>query len=389
MSKDQPVRVDNRPLAERLRLYGCTEIICLDQPLPDPAQLEYLDLLPRRGTGPVAAVAEHQGTALLYLVDACGDGVADGGMIGNIQRQLANRSDPAWLGVVRPGSLEIHPIGFHERGSTAAIHTVREGDATAPMFFQSLVQGSFAHNNRLRGTDYVFKKIFGLLTQTTDEFVPAKGKPKLQPLDVLSMAGRALFFRFLIDRSIVLANECGDICAAAKDLKDTFSNAKKAAQTSAWLDSTFNGDFMRLIDERIPADDRPAREKAYLAFFQDAHQKTDGNIFIHLEAILRGWHAVGGDFQPDLDWGDLDFAHIPVGVLSQVYESFSHRADAHTARKTSVHYTPRSIAGLMVEQAFAAVKDPAAAHILDASSGAGIFLVLAFRRLVRESGRTV
>ena len=38
----------------------------------------------------------------------------------------------------------------------------------------------------------------------------------------------------------------------------------------------------------------------------------------------------------------------------------------------------------MVEQAFAAVKDPAAAHILDSSCGAGIFLVLAFRRLVRE-----
>ena len=38
----------------------------------------------------------------------------------------------------------------------------------------------------------------------------------------------------------------------------------------------------------------------------------------------------------------------------------------------------------MVEQSFAAVKDPASARILDASCGAGIFLVLSFRRLVRE-----
>jgi len=45
---------------------------------------------------------------------------------------------------------------------------------------------------------------------------------------------------------------------------------------------------------------------------------------------------------------------------------------------------PRSVAGLMVEQSFAAVKHPAAAQVLDASCGAGIFLVLAFRRLVRE-----
>jgi len=386
MSKNQPVEVEDRPLAERLRPYGCPEIIPLDRPLFKPAQLEYLDLLPRQGKGDVAAVAEHQGTALLYLVDAPGDEVADAKIIGGIKRRLANRSDPAWLGVVRTGSLEIHPIGFHENDSTIAIHTVRETDTTAPMFFQSLVHGSFAYTNQLRGTDYVFKKIFSLLTQTTDEFVPLDGEPILRPLDVLSMAGRALFFRFLIDRHIVLEAECGDICAAAKnlDLKDAFSSPRKSAQTSAWLDSTFNGDFMRLIDERIPADDRPAREKAYFDFFQDAHQKTNGAIFNHLNAILRGWRAVGGDFQPELDWGELDFAHIPVGVLSQVYESFSHRADSRTARKTSVHYTPRSIAGLMIEQAFAAVKDPSAAHILDSSCGAGIFLVLAFRRLVRE-----
>ncbi|HMJ63773.1 MAG TPA: N-6 DNA methylase [Candidatus Binatia bacterium] len=71
-------------------------------------------------------------------------------------------------------------------------------------------------------------------------------------------------------------------------------------------------------------------------------------------------------------------------MLSQVYESFSHRADPRTARDTSVHYTPRTIAGLMVGQAFAAVKHKAAAQVLDPSCGAGIFLVLAFRRLVRE-----
>ena len=239
MSKNQPIEGDDRPLAERLRLYGCPEVIRLDQPLSDPAQIEYLDLLPRRDNGLLTAVAEHQGTALLYLVDAPGDGGIDAKLIADIQRRLANRSDPAWLGVVRPGSLEIHPIGFHEDASTAAIHTVYENDATAPMFFQSLVQGSFAYNSRLRGTDYVFKKIFSLLTQTTDQFVPVNGKRRLQPLDVLSMAGRALFFRFLIDREIVRDPECGDICAAAKNLRDTFSSAKKAAQTSAWLDHDF------------------------------------------------------------------------------------------------------------------------------------------------------
>jgi hypothetical protein len=386
MNTTNPNMVEDRPFADRLRAYGCTSVIRLDEKLSAPVQLDYLDLLPKQSNHAPAltAVAEHQGTALLYLVDASGDVKSDATSLAAVRRRLANRSDPAWLGVLRPGSLEIFPIGFHEAADTGPVKTIDERSPTAPLFFQSLVHGTFEENHRLRGTDYVFHKIFDLLTQTTDAFVPKEGKGRLDALEVLSMAGRALFFRFLIDRRIVLENERDDICSAANELKDAFSTAEKAAQTSAWLDATFNGDFLPLIDESIPADRRDAREAAYLHFFKRTEHLAGKKIFTHLQAILHGWSAVGETVQTELDWGDLDFAHIPVGVLSQVYESFSHRADPRTARDTSVHYTPRAIAGLMVEEAFAATKDKAGAKVLDSSCGAGIFLVLAFRRLVRE-----
>jgi hypothetical protein len=384
-----PANVNTRPLAQRLAAYGCTEFIRLDEKLTRPEQLDYLDLLPKQSNHvPVlTAVAEHQGAALLFLVDATSDVKSDTASLAAVRRQLANRSDPAWLGVVRPGSLEIFPIGFHEAADPRPVSVIEERSATAPLFFQNLVHGTFEENSQLRGTDYVFQKIFELLTRTTNEFVPKEGKSRLDALAVLSMAGRGLFFRFLIDRRIVIADELygrDGICRTATDLKDAFSTADKAAQTSAWLDHTFNGDFLPLINEAIPADDRPAREAEYLRFYQRTEHLVGRGIFTHLEAILRGWRGSGSSFQPELDWGDLDFAHIPVGVLSQVYESFSHRADPRTARDTSVHYTPRTIAGLMVEEAFAATEDKAGAKVLDSSCGAGIFLVLAFRRLVRE-----
>lgn len=385
-----------RAFEKRAADYGCTELIRLDEKLSDPSQLDYLGLLPTRvnQTASITAVAEHQGTALLYLVDGCGDARSDANTLAALQRQLANRSDPAWLGIVRLGSLEIYPIGFHESVDSQPVKTIEKQDANAPLFFQSLVHGTFEENNRLRGTDYVYKKIFDLLTQTTNAFVLADGTGKIDALEVLSMAGRALFFRFLIDRRIVLPSEVSGsegICPAATELNDAFSSAEKAAQTSAWLDATFNGDFLPLIDESIPYDNRAKREKAYLAFFKKTEQLAGAGIFAHLHAILRGWHAVGDAFQMEfdwdeleVDWGDLDFAHIPVGVLSQVYESFSHRADPRTATDTSVHYTPRTIASLMVDEAFAAVKKPSEVKVLDSACGAGIFLVLAFRRLVRE-----
>lgn len=391
-----PSSVAPRSFEKRAADYGCTELIRLDEKLSKPSQLDYLDLLPTRvnQTAAITAVAEHQGTALLYLVDGCGDAAADAKTFSDLQRRLANRSDPAWLGIIQLGSLEIYPIGFHESAEQKPITTIEQNDANAPLFFQSLAHGTFIENKRLRGTDYVYKKIFNLLTQTTNAFVPSDGKGEIDALEVLSMAGRALFFRFLIDRRIVLPNEVDGpegICPAATDLKDAFSSAEKAAQTSSWLDATFNGDFLPLIDESIPNAFRAKRESAYLSFFKKTEQRVGVRIFAHLNAILRGWRGANDTFQMEfdwdeleVDWGDLDFAHIPVGVLSQVYESFSHRADRRTATDTSVHYTPRTIASLMVDEAFAAVKKPGEAKVLDSACGAGIFLVLSFRRLVRE-----
>src|SRR5258706_1831289 len=264
----------NPPLEKRVEAYGCTEIIRLDEKLSRPEQLDYLDLLPRQSNHAplVSAVAEHQGVALLYLVEE-GSGVrSDARSLAALCRQLANRSDPAWLGVVKSGSLEIFPIGFHGADEARPIKTIEEKNGSSPLFFQSLVHGTFEESNRLPGTDYVYRKIFELLTQTIDAFVPKKGRAKIDPLEVLSMAGRALFFRFLIDRRIVFDSEAAEVCPDASGLKDAFSSPKKAAQTSAWLDATFNGDFLQLIDESIPADDRAAREKAYLRFYRNLEQ---------------------------------------------------------------------------------------------------------------------
>src|SRR5690606_16901816 len=80
----------------------------------------------------------------------------------------------------------------------------------------------------------------------------------------------------------------------------------------------------------------------------------------------------------------LNFAHIPVGLLSQVYEQLSWKWDDHNARTTSVHYTPRNIAATLVGEAFDALSNAASARVLDPACGAGVFLVIAFRRLYRE-----
>jgi hypothetical protein len=140
--------------------------------------------------------------------------------------------------------------------------------------------------------------------------------------------------------------------------------------TCRWLDETFNGDMLPLSGD-------------YTSVFSQANKQAEGKLFLHLQAILEGWkHAGKQAFQLQIDWGDLDFAHIPIGVLSQVYENFSKIWDSQQREQTSTYYTPKNIARYLVDDAFEGVTEKKDARILDPSCGAGIFLVLAFRKLV-------
>lgn len=373
----------SKSLDEVMSAWGCPKLIPLDQKFQHPEQVDYLDLLPKKngehGAG-LHGVAAHRSAALLYVVDASRGRKPTEAAIKDMRRTLANRSDSAWLGIVQAGTLTLYPVGFGD--VLPAAKTLNDKAPDAPLFYQSLVQGTFDAPVKPQASDHVYQEIKKLLTLTTEAFV---GNAQVQPLQVLSMAGRALFFRFLIDRRIVRPEELADICPAAhadgQTLRDVFSNPERAAETSSWLDETFNGDFLPLIADTLKGSERL---DAYRRFYRSAGKATEKAIFNHLEAILKGWEQVEGT-QLVFDWHRLNFAHIPVGVLSEVYEHFSHQVDSRLSRDTSVHYTPRFIAHFMVEEAFASLpEDKSLARVLDPASGAGIFLVLAFRRLFRE-----
>jgi hypothetical protein len=386
-----PVQPTPSFLERECRKYGCPPLIALDGE-PGPAQLSYLDLLRARRAARSKtrvlpdAVAEFQGRPLLYLVDGSAK-TAPGLQLRDLQQLLANRGEHAWVAVVQPGQMTVYPINLDPvqlEGAAAEIMTV--ADPRSPLFFQSLASSADFVAGMPAEADYVFEKIHALLKGASAELTGSEGRP-LKPLEVLSTTGRALFFRFLHDRDIVRTGDLADICPQAKsgDLLDVFSDAAKAATTSAWLDETFNGDLLPLVDGVNPQTSRTQRRKQYLAFYEAAGNATGGRVFAHLEAILRGWDSVGAsNFQYTIDWNDLNFAHIPVGVLSQVYETFSHQWDTPHAVETSVHYTPRKIAQLVVTESLAGVQQPAKAHVLDAACGGGMFLVIALRELVRH-----
>ena len=385
-----PVQPAPSFLEKECRKYGFPPLIALDGE-PGPAQLSYLDLLRARRAAKSKtrvlpeAVAEFQGRPLLYLVDGSTK-AAPAPQLRELQQLLANRGEHAWVAVVQQGQMTVYPINLDPvQLDSASPEIITVADPRSPLFFQSLASSAYSGAGMPAEADYVFERIHALLKRASAELTGSEGKP-LKPLEVLSITGRALFFRFLHDRGIIRVSDLADICPHAKsgDLLDVFSDAAKAAATSAWLDETFNGDLLPLVDGVNTQTSRSRRRKEYLAFYESAGEATGHLVFRHLEAILRGWDVVGSTIQYTIDWNDLDFAHIPVGVLSQVYETFSHQWDTPNAVETSVHYTPRKIAEIVVSESLAGVPQPANAHVLDAACGGGVFLVIALRELVRQ-----
>ncbi|MDD3275453.1 MAG: N-6 DNA methylase [Kiritimatiellales bacterium] len=351
--------------------YGCTDVVDLVCE-PTPRHLDYLDLVGRTPKKQlrVEAVAEFQSRPLLYLVSESQAKTHGGDAILELQQILANRGERAYLGILSPGELNVYPVNLDRTALDVATgYKIGKNDPAACQFFQDIACGTFILEGQPTTADYVFKTIHDLMTESSKRLI---GKFELNPLDVLSFLGRALFFRFLWDRRIVRLRELEDICPGAAAPSDCFRNVKSCVATCKWLDETFNGDLLPLSD-------------TYQKVFSEAGDQTERELFRHLQAIIEGWEHIGqGSFQPQLpiDWGDFDFSHIPIGVLSQVYENFSRAWDGEQAVATSVFYTPKNIASYLVDDAFEGVSEKSSAKILDPSCGAGIFLILGFRKLV-------
>lgn len=349
-------------IAHTLDLYGGdpTSILMLDE--DGPELLPYATLVASRaragsGLQAVVGVYEWQGEPLMFLVDAGSLGT-DGKALNRIRRILAMRGDAPYLGVVALGRLDVYRVAL-DQATISKAHlagAVQSGSerATLPRL-----------GNSRMGTarrKWIAQVVLGLLDRALGDLT---GRHRVGRDDAISLVGRALFTRFLSDRDLISA--CP---AAAEGAHSLFDDADRAAATSKWLDDIFNGDFLPLSDGLFRSLPAPA--------------------FKTLGDILRG----ARDGQLELGWQDrwdfLDFAHIPVGVLSQAYERYLGKHHREQQQREGGYYTPRPVADIMVHAAFEALAregDAARARALDPAAGAGMFLITVFRRLVAERWR--
>lgn len=333
----------------------------------DHRLLRYVDLL----GGPqsqalIETVIESQSQPLLYIVTAAR--LSDPNKINNkitdLRRRLAMRGEPAWLGVLWPGKLEIFSTDLKPDEKVEGVPFYKN-KANALSVIPRLASGEdLAEPGELQ----LREVLFGLMTDASVELA-ALG---ISINECIALTGRALFFRFLMGRGIINENHLNIITHNAKTLEECFGNEHALADTNAWLDHTFNGDLLQL----------PTKE--YKSYFKELYANYGSAFDRPLRAILGLDQPLGpgaSQGRLDLGWGDLYFDHIPVGLLSETYEELMHKFEPDVRHETSVYYTPSHIAEYMVAEALHQNKRGSYAKVLDPACGAGVFLTAAYRRL--------
>jgi type I restriction-modification system DNA methylase subunit len=213
-----------------------------------------------------------------------------------------------------------------------------------------------------------------------NELTDASSEKSLEHKYAHALIGRSIFICYLEDRGILT--------------RDYFENvAKKHRDWKSILDSPLNKpdinpDMERRLYPRILGNkdftcalfDQLSEDFNGDMFPSDPHERKaiNRNHLKLIQEFLRG----DIDNQKNLFFWAYKFDIIPIELISSIYEEFYLTTNADSGNH-GTHYTPSSLVRFVLSQVLTSECLERNPRILDPCCGSGIFLVEAFRRIVR------
>lgn len=184
----------------------------------------------------------------------------------------------------------------------------------------------------------------------------------LRPEVAHALIGKYIYIRYLVDRKILSSEWLADQGIEIRSVLSRHATLEGLRRLVHALESRFKGQVFPLALEGVTAPD-------------------DRTIAL-VASVFAGEDLTSG--QLPLDFQVYDFSYIPVELLSSIYEQFLHvegkGADA------GAYYTPEPIADYLLAEINSEYPSRAGDHkVLDPCCGSGIFLVLAYRRLIEAA----
>ena len=205
----------------------------------------------------------------------------------------------------------------------------------------------------------------------------------VDPRHIHALIGRSIFIRYLEDRGVLTPDYFLEIG----------QNSEHPKWSSHWPEvlGKPKKDLSPYSETRRYS--RVLRDKDFTyALFDQLAEHFNGDMFPqdpeeehaitekHLQ-LLRGFLLGDVDtHQPKLFLWAYDFRIIPLELVSSIYEEFYHKSGK---KDIGTHYTPSVLVEYVLSQVLTTKRLAQKPRILDFACGSAIFLVQAYRRIVR------
>lgn len=203
------------------------------------------------------------------------------------------------------------------------------------------------------------------LSDALNKSLKEKIKDNGQRLEIVhSLIGKYIYIRYLKDRNILSDEWLAQNELDINNVLGRNTTVKELQKLINRLEDRFNGYIFPLnIDiEQV---------------LEDTHVGLVASIFKGDEISFTEF---GLSKQLHLDFQAYDFEYIPVETLSAIYEQFLRTQE--DVKQSGAIYTPEFLADYLLSEVNSANPLTEDTRILDPACGSGIFLVLAYRRLI-------
>ncbi len=201
-----------------------------------------------------------------------------------------------------------------------------------------------------------------------------------------ALIGRSIFIRYLEDRGVLTENYFRKVAGKNAEWADLLVNPPKRAGIDFSEKKTFyprvltNKEFTYSLFKAL-ADDFNGD------MFPDVETEEQWVSQEHLSNIQGLLYGDTGR-QKKLFFYSYRFDIIPLDLISSIYEEFYHSSTSEDAKKSGArqsgaYYTPPVLAEFLLSRVLTLETIRNTPRVLDPACGSGIFLVEAFRRIVR------
>lgn len=286
-----------------------------------------------------------------------------------IHRSLWNLGNAPFLIIILPHQVRVYtgfdyarPSGrrrHEERGLIEIIDrllTVDLGEALADYTADSIDSGRLWKNQaeHLVPDRRVDAQLLRNLKKLEGELV----KDDLDLATAHALIGKYVYIRYLHDRNILSPQWLDENRIDIDTVLGRGAKLRGLRRLVEALDERFNGHIFP-----FPLSGKGAPTDEHVSLVASAFKGDD--------PTLRQMHL---DFEP------FDFSYIPIETLSSIYEQFLHAQG--TGKRVGAIYTPEPLADYLIAELNNARPLEPGMTVLDPCCGSGVFLVLAYRKLI-------